>query len=184
MWAGGSVHPGGVLGRIPEGWIGLVGIRYHRLLLPTPRHTRSSLDAPTLTYTADAIPIAAVSIPKGTSPGTLSPRIRSVSETGLSTRGVGVYPFGLRVGFRPSSPLRPFIAGHSGLLYLFDPLPDARGQKTNFAAGVGGGIRISFPRGFTLTLGYRYHHLSNGFRGSINPGLDANVLYVGLGRPP
>jgi opacity protein-like surface antigen len=67
------------------------------------------------------------------------------------------------------------------MFYFFDPVPDARGQNTHFAAAVGVGFRVRLSRRWALTLGYRYHHLSNGFRGSINPGLDANLLHFGLG---
>jgi opacity protein-like surface antigen len=183
VWGGGSVHPGGVLGKIPEGWVGLLGIRYHRLLLPRTA-LRADREAPTLTYTADVVPLASVSIPKGVASGTPVSTIQSVRETGLSTYGVGAYPIGLRVGVRPTAALQPFLAGHTGFLYLFDPMPDERGQQLNFAAGVGAGVRVALSPNMTLTLGYRYHHLSNGFRGSINPGLDANLLYVGLGVAP
>jgi opacity protein-like surface antigen len=181
VWAAGSVHPGGVLGTLQDGWFGLVGVRYHRLLLPVRRPNVPPADGPTLTYTADAIPVARVRVPKGTPPNTHASSIRSVTEEGLSTYGFGLYPLGLRVGFRPSSALRPFVAGHTGLFYLFDAMPDERGRHTNFAVGIGGGVEISLGRRATLTLGYRYHHLSNGFRGRINPGLDANLLYVDLG---
>jgi hypothetical protein len=181
-WGAGSVYSGGVLGKIPAGWLGLVGLRYHRLLIPAESAALATHEAATLAYTADLVPVAAVSIPKGTAPGSLSFAIQSVEEVGLSTYGMGVYPMGLRVGFRPSATVRPFVEGHTGFFYLFDPIPDERGRRLNFAAGVGGGVQISLTRHTILTLGYRYHHLSNGFRGSINPGLDANLLYVGLGR--
>ena len=184
VWGAGSVHPGSVLGKISEGWVGLLGIRYHRRLLPRDAPPRPAREGPTLTYTADVVPLAIVSIPKGTGPGTSTSTIRSVKEAGLSTHGVGAYPIGLRVGFRSSANLRPFLAGHTGLLYLFAPLPDVRGRQMNFAVGVGAGVRIALVPHVILTLGYRYHHLSNGFRGSINPGLDANLLHLGLGVAP
>ena len=184
VWAAGSVHPGGILGTLRDGWLGLVGLRYHRLLVPGRRARLATHDAATLTYTADLVPLARVTIPEGTPPAARSPGVRSVTESGLQTWGMGVYPLGLRIGFRPSSPLRPFVAGHTGLVHLFDAMPDERGRRLNFAVGVGAGVEIVLPRHTTLTLGYRYHHLSNGFRGRINPGLDANLLYVGVGMAP
>ncbi len=184
VWGAGSVTAGSILGQISEGWVGLLGLRYHRLLIPTANEDLDRHNTATLTYTADLVPLAAVSIPKGTLPDSPSSAIQSVTEIGLSTYGMAVYPIGLRVGFRPSAPLRPFVAGHTGFFYLFDPVPDERGRQLNFAAGVGGGVTISLAPRTTLTLGYRYHHLSNGFRGSINPGLDANLLYVGIGLSP
>lgn len=184
VWGAGSVYPGGVLGTLQNGWLGLVGLRYHRLLIPGPRARIAAHDAATLTYTADLVPLARVTVPDGTPPAARSLGIRSVTEAGLDTWGVGVYPLGLRVGFRPARSLRPFVAGHTGLFHLFDAMPDERGRRLNFAVGVGAGVEISLPRHTILTLGYRYHHLSNGFRGRINPGLDANLLYVGVGVAP
>ena len=184
LWAAGSVYPGGVLGSLQHGWFGLVGLRYHRLLIPNQRRALATHDAATLTYTADLIPLAQVTLSERTPPMTQSLRTRSVTERAFRTWGLGVYPLGLRVGFRPTKKLRPFISGHTGLLYLFDALPDERGRRLNFAVGVGVGVEIAITSGTTVTLGYRYHHLSNGFRGRINPGFDANLLYVGIGRAP
>jgi opacity protein-like surface antigen len=178
------VRTGGILGTISEGWVGLVGLRYHHLLIPSQRSAPPTHDGVTLTYTADLVPFASVRIPKGTPPATHATGIRSIAEHGLSTRGIGLYPLGLRVGASRSGVLRPFIAGHTGIFYLFDELPDERGRHTNFAVGVGVGMELSLTQRATLTLGYRYHHLSNGFRGRINPGLDANLLYIGVGTTP
>ena len=184
VWVAGSVYSGGVLGSLQDGWFGLVGIRYHRLLIPNRRKDRAPHDAATLTYTADLIPLARITVPKGTPPMARSLRTRSVTERGLQTWGLGIYPLGLRVGFRPSKEVRPFISGHTGLFHLFDAMPDERGRRLNFAVGVGVGLEFELTRRTTVTLGYRYHHLSNGFRGRINPGFDANLLYVSIGQAP
>ncbi|PSQ90357.1 MAG: hypothetical protein BRD30_04825 [Bacteroidetes bacterium QH_2_63_10] len=183
VWGAASVRPGEVLGKIPQNQLDLLGLRFQRRLLPRGTAPRPQPDGPTLTYTADLVPFAAISIPQGTDPGG-APAIQSVEETGLNTWGFGIYPIGLRVSFRPSTTVRPFVAGHTGFFYFSEPIPDVRGRQTNFAAGIGGGVHIPLPRRTTLTLGYRYHHLSNGFRGSINPGLDANLLYLGLTLAP
>lgn len=183
VWGAASFSSGRVLGKIPDGRLDLIGIRFHRRLIPRGMERLAEHEAPTLTYTADLIPFAAVSIPKGTAPGGVS-ATQSVKETGLDVWGFGLYPLGFQVRFRPSATLRPFIAGHTGLFYFAEPVPDERGRQTNFAAGLGGGIQITVSRRTTLMLGYRYHHLSNGFRGSINPGLDANLLYVGFSLAP
>lgn len=181
VWYGHSTYPGVIIGTNSDSRLGVFGIRYHRLLVPIPDQRQSPASGPTLTYTADLVPLATVHIPPGASPQPVFaedlPR-----KTTASTHGVGIYPVGLRLGFQPSSRIRPFLAGHSGMLYFFDPMPDARGKRLNFAVGVGVGLRASLTPKTILSVGYRFHHLSNGFRGSINPGLDANMLYVGVGR--
>ena len=180
LWASHSVAPGTVLGKIPDGRLRMLGLRYHYRLVPTPVQTQNGYDAPTLTYTADLV-WAGLHIPQNAAPG---PYFSGGFGTGtaLTTTGAGIYPMGLRLLFSSSGPLRPFLAGHTGLLYFSGPVPDERGRHLNFAAALGGGLSVSLSARLSLTVGYRYHHLSNGFRGSINPGFDANVLYLGLDR--
>jgi opacity protein-like surface antigen len=66
------------------------------------------------------------------------------------------------------------------MLYFGAAVPDERGRRLNFAVGIGAGLQVLLLSGLSVTAGYRYHHLSNGFRGSINPGLDANLLFLGV----
>jgi hypothetical protein len=50
----------------------------------------------------------------------------------------------------------------------------------NYTFDVRAGVRWVLGAHRVLTVGYRFHHLSNGFRGEINPGFDANIFYIGL----
>jgi opacity protein-like surface antigen len=63
---------------------------------------------------------------------------------------------------------------------LGQPIPSERGTQFNFVFDVGAGFRIVLTPNLLLSAGYRYHHLSNGFRGQVNPGVDANLLYLGV----
>jgi hypothetical protein len=179
-WGARTFSGGAVLGSLPGGRLDLLGLRYARRLIPTGEQAASRFDGPSLTYTADLIPVARLHIPQDATPDLFfladNPEGRA-----LSTTGVGAYPLGLRVTFRFRERVRPFIAGHTGGLYFSDPMPDPRGRRLNFAVGIGAGVRVALLHRLSLTLGYRYHHLSNGFRGSINPGLDANLLYLLVG---
>jgi len=31
-----------------------------------------------------------------------------------------------------------------------------------------------------VTVGYKYQHISNGYRSNINPGVDAQMIFVGF----
>jgi opacity protein-like surface antigen len=176
-WVARTVSPGSILGALPDGRLDLLGLRYARRLIPTARRPPTSFDGPTLTYTADLIPVARLHVPAGAMPNLLY-LADDGQPTALSTYGLGAYPLGVQVTFRFREGVRPFVAGHTGGLYFLESVPDPRGQHFNFAAGIGAGVELALPRGTSVTLGYRYHHLSNGFRGSINPGLDANLLYL------
>ncbi|PSQ95105.1 MAG: hypothetical protein BRD55_11305 [Bacteroidetes bacterium SW_9_63_38] len=180
IWGAHSVSGGSILGKIPDIRLRMLGLRYHYLLIPANRAALDSHDAPTLTYTADFLPAVGLHIPRDAALGAVFPN-GPQSRTALTTSGVGLYPMGLRVHFSTTARVHPFVDGHTGFLYFFDPVPDARGRAFNFAAALGGGVSVTLSGRWYLALGYRYHHLSNGFRGSINPGLDANLLYLGLG---
>jgi len=53
------------------------------------------------------------------------------------------------------------------------------GTQFNFTADLGGGLEFKLKNGRTLLVGYKYYHISNGFRGIANPGYDNNLIYVG-----
>lgn len=181
LWYGHSTYPGAIIGDNSENQLELVGVRYHRLLIPTADQPPPSHTGPSLTYTADLVPLASARIAPDASPiPYFTPGLPR--ENNLTVHGIGVYPIGLRVKFGSSGRIHPFLAGHTGVLYFFEPLPDVRGKRLNFAFGVGAGLQTSLTSRTSLTVGYRFHHLSNGFRGSINPGFDANMLYLGVGR--
>jgi len=65
-------------------------------------------------------------------------------------------------------------------VYVGQPIPSERGAQVNFTFNVGAGVRVVLTPDLLLSAGYRYHHLSNGFRGQINPGVDANLLYFSV----
>lgn len=180
LWYGGSVGTGAVLGEIEKGRMQLLGIRYHHLLLPAADRDRASYEAPRLTYTADLIPLTQLHIPKKGAPGAF---FSGGADSGvpLTTYGMGGYPLGLHLQLQNAGRVHPFFTGHTGLLYFRDRVPDERGRRLNFAVAFGGGVHIPLRSRLSLRLEYRYHHLSNGFRGSINPGFDVNVLYFGVG---
>jgi opacity protein-like surface antigen len=174
---GGAAATGGFIGNVRRSRYGILGVRYHKRLYPSAS-TADSLRNTTLTYTADVLPLVYVSVPEGTVPKNVFSS-RAGYTSGVTTRGLGASPVGLRVNFRATTPVQPFVAGSAGILYFSDRVPDPRGKHTNFTVDFGGGVQFILTSGFTLTLGYRYHHLSNGFRGEINPGIDAHLLYLG-----
>jgi len=161
-----------------------MGLRYHRLLIPSTSETRTN--GPTLTYMLDVFPAFLLSIPPGTVsappesgvPSTDSEA--SVYRKGLDTYGVGANPVGLRITYRVAKRVQPFIAGSTGLVYFLQSVPNERGKHLHFMFDVGVGVQVVLTPDLILTAGYRYYHLSNGFRGQINPGIDENLLHLGV----
>ncbi len=156
----------------------MLGLRYERLLVPAPSNPTPS--GPTLTYTADVFPVLLLSIPQDAITVPPLNETSTVRRRGLNTFGLGISPAGLRVTFRAAKRVRPFLMGSTGLAYFFQSVPGVWGKHLNFMFDVGAGAQVVLTPHVLLTAGYRYHHLSNGFRGRINPGIDGNLLYIGV----
>lgn len=97
-----------------------------------------------------------------------------------SLSGFGVSPLGLRLNFRESQTVQPFLGTAAGFLYLDGPFPDERGKKFNYTFRTGAGIEFLIHRGSSISIGYTYMHLSNGDSGEINPGIDSGFIFASL----
>jgi hypothetical protein len=96
--------------------------------------------------------------------------------------GAGISPFGFKLRIGSSPRIRFFGASSVGGLWFTRnvPVPDAR--RFNFTFEYGGGIEAGGARQRTITIGYKFHHLSNANSAAFNPGLDSDVLYIGVSR--
>lgn len=97
-----------------------------------------------------------------------------------SLSGFGLSPLGLRLNFRESQTVQPFLGTAVGFLYLDGPFPDERGKKFNYTFRTGAGIEFLINRGSSISIGYTYMHLSNGDSGEINPGIDSGFIFASL----
>jgi hypothetical protein len=166
IWGGGSLFSSTVIGTTEDTRLGILGLRYSRTLVDR--------EPVAFKYTFDAIPVLVMSYPRFEFfPGGVVRRTRN------SAYGLGLTPIGFQLNFRARKRLQPFIGISGGFIYFPSPVPDARGKSFNFTADLGGGIQLINTRGRALTIGYKYHHLSNGYRGEINPGFDSNIFYFG-----
>ena len=166
VWGGGSFSAPTLIGTTERVRLGLVAFRYARVL------ARGENLA--LKYTLDAVPVASMSFPsfETTAAGT-----RGVRKT---ITGAGLSPVGFQLNFRRRERVQPFAQGSGGFLYFGERVPDARGAQFNFTADFGGGVQWKTGARRAWTLGYRYHHVSNGYRADVNPGFDSNLFYVGF----
>lgn len=97
-----------------------------------------------------------------------------------SLSGFGMSPVGMRINFRQSHGLQPFLGATGGFIYLNGPFPDERGEKFNFTLRGGFGLELIIGQASSLSLGYNYMHLSNGNNGEVNPGVDSGFLFASL----
>jgi hypothetical protein len=166
VWGGGSFTGPTAIGTTERVRLGLVAFRYARVL------ARGENMA--LKYTLDAVPVAAMSFPsfEATAGGT-----REVRKT---ITGAGLSPVGFQVNFRRRERVQPFAQVSGGFLYFGERVPDVRGAQFNFTGDFGGGVQWKTGARRAWTAGYRYHHVSNGYRADVNPGFDSNLFYVGF----
>jgi Lipid A 3-O-deacylase (PagL) len=129
-----------------------------------------------LQYTLDAIPVAVATgdIVASTTAGTVTTFRRETAY------GAGVTPLGLQLDFSNRSHIKPFMHVNGGLL-IFNksvPLPDA--GKFAYVGEAGGGLRIFTSERRAVSLGVRFHHISNGDRQGANRGLNQFLVYMGF----
>ena len=96
----------------------------------------------------------------------------------LIVRGKGAVPLGIEVRFRPGRRVEPTVAISGGFAY-FDGNVPREGRKFNFSADSGVGLQFNLGPSIGFQIGYRYHHLSNGYRSSVNPGFDSHLVTFG-----
>jgi hypothetical protein len=176
LWMGGAIQTGGLIGKIDDVRLGLLALRYERTFVPA----RAPPTAIALSYTADVVPVASLTVPAEARPRVRSSTGRILQLPALRTRGLGIAPFGLRLRFWPDARVQPFVSGSAGFLYFDTSIPDGRGKQFNFTADAGVGVEVRLAGPVFLTTGYRYHHLSNGYRGEVNPGIDSHLFTAGL----
>jgi hypothetical protein len=171
VWGGGSFSSPTIIGKTEETRLAILGLRYARVL--------ARGDNLALKYTIDALPVAFLSYPTielvETPPAGTTARKQRRTIT-----GAGLSPVGFQLNFRRRERMQPFAQASGGFLYFGERVPDERGAQFNFTADFGGGVQWKTGARRAWTVGYRYQHISNGYRADVNPGFDSNLFYVGF----
>lgn len=172
VWGGGSFSSPTLIGKTEETRFGLVAFRYARVL--------ARGDNLVLKYTLDAVPAAVLSFPVTELVEAPPPFAVVARKERRNITGAGLSPVGFQLNFRRRERVQPFAQGSGGFLYFGERVPDARGAQFNFTADFGGGVQWKTGARRAWTAGYRYHHVSNGYRADVNPGFDSNLFYLGF----
>lgn len=146
----------------------LAAFRYGRTL--------AANDHLALQYTLDAIPVAVAS-------GVIVARstVGGVTTFQRETAyGVGLTPAALQLDFANRSKVHPFIHVNGGFLVFNKSMPIEDSGKFAFVGEAGGGVRVFTSERRAITLGVRFHHISNGNRSGANRGLNQFVIYAGF----
>jgi hypothetical protein len=98
------------------------------------------------------------------------------------TYGSGISPVGFRSNFFSASRVQPFLSTDGGFIYFIDRVLSPQGSQFMYTVDFGGGLQIFRKQRQSVTIGYRYQHLSNANISHHNPGTDTNVFYVAVSR--
>ena len=169
IWGGGSFGSPTLIGTTRDTRLAIFALRYARVL--------ARGESLAFKYTLDAVPVARLSFPvfeQAATPGAVAfERRKTITAAGLS-------PVGFQLNFRRRERVQPFLQTSGGFLYFGERIPDERGARFNFTGDFGGGVQWKTGARRAWTVGYRYQHVSNGYRADVNPGFDSNLFYVGF----
>jgi hypothetical protein len=147
----------------------IAALRYGRTL--------AANDSLALQYTLDVVPLAVAT-------GTIVSRTTSPAGVDIFRRetayGAGFTPLGLQLDFANGSKVHPFAHVNGGFLYFNKSVPIEDAGRFAWVGEAGGGLRIFTSERRAVSLGVRFHHISNGDRQGSNRGLNQFVIYAGF----
>jgi hypothetical protein len=158
------------LGTTPNARFGNIGLRYGRVL--------AASKTVAFEWTIDAVPLSILSndritvVPSGTG--------FTIAQTRKSVYGWGAAPVGLKFNFRRNRRVQPFGQATGGFLYFNEQVPVAGAARFNFTFDFSGGVQIVNRNRHAFSIGYKYGHISNGYRATYNPGVDLQMVFVGF----
>ncbi|MDX1671637.1 MAG: acyloxyacyl hydrolase [Balneolaceae bacterium] len=161
IWAGYSFNSATIIGETANASLGMLGINYNRRIFEFRKIA--------FEYSADLNFFANYDYPEFNQENS-----RNILQ------GLGFSPVGFQLNFDDARKVYPYFRSSGGLMVMEAPFPDNRGTKLNFTFELGAGLEFAIMKHTHLFLGYKYHHLSNGETGQINPGVDSNLFYGGL----
>lgn len=147
----------------------IAALRYGRTL--------AASDSLALQYTLDVVPLAVAT-------GTIVSRTTSPAGVDTFRRetayGAGFTPLGLQLDFANGSKVHPFAHVNGGFLYFNKSVPIEDAGRFAWVGEAGGGLRIFTSERRAVSVGVRFHHISNGDRQGSNRGLNQFVIYAGF----
>jgi len=163
-----------LIGTTTNRQIGVIALRYSRTIFDRRNVA--------LLYTLDIVPLTLVRQPSYVACGGGGPYAGYCASGRESVYGGGINPIGLKLNFRRTHALQPFLASTAGFVASVRPVPVdiPGGTQFNFTFDFQTGVQLfNSNRTRAWTFGFKYAHISNAYRHSFNPGVDANELFIG-----
>jgi hypothetical protein len=177
VWAAYSANSPDVYTSQGHTQFGVAAFRYGRLLHESPSYT--------VEYTVDVEP---VEMSRANVYQSCMLFFHGVVQSGFCASGKqwiyagGLSPFGFKFNFRPKRQWQPFAAFSGGFVMSQKPIPEdiPKATRFNFTGDIQVGMEhFNRQRTRAWIFSYKLQHISNGFRSSVNPGVDLNMLAVG-----
>ncbi len=165
FWAGYSPDNPRIIGKTGNRPFYELNLQYARVL-----YTR---DTWALKYTAELIPVAFIYQPRQGGVRVDLPNSRR------TIYGSGLSPVGFQLNFRRGHALQPYVNATAGVIYFTEQAPVSHSSQFNFILGLGAGVQIWRQADQSVSIGYKFQHISNGYTASLNPGVDSNLFYLG-----
>ncbi|MGB6387264.1 MAG: acyloxyacyl hydrolase [Terriglobales bacterium] len=166
IWAGYSPFSFKLKGVTEDRELFLLNLQYATRLFAT-----SPL---TVKYTAEIVPVALEIQPRQ---AYIINGKQLVNPAG-AIYGAGASPVGFQANVGQKR-IQPFANGSVGFLYFSQQVPVIGSSQFNYTITIGFGAQFFQKSGRSLTLGWKYHHLSNNYQAMLNPGIDSSVFYIG-----
>lgn len=156
---------------------GVAALRYGRLLHESPSYS--------VEYTVDVEP---VEMSRAYVYRSCMLLYHGVVQPGFCATGKqwiyagGLSPFGFKFNFRPQHQWQPFAAFSGGFVMSQKAIPEdiPKATRFNFTGDIQLGMEhFNRTRTRAWIFSYKLQHISNGFRSSVNPGVDLDMLTVG-----
>ena len=172
FWAGYSPNNPTLIGITTDRPFFELNFQYARVLV--------ARDNWALKYMVEMVPVAIISQPRQVNvvQGNLVVQV-DAAGTKRAIYGGGASPIGLQVNFRRHRMFQPYINGTAGVLYFAEQVPVSGSSQFNFGVGWGAGVQIWHRENQSVSIGYKFHHISNANSADRNPGADSNLLYAG-----
>ena len=170
IWGGISFDATTLIGKTPDARFGNIGLRYGRVL--------KTSKTVAFEWTIDVIPVAILSNNRFTVVPSGSGFV--ITQARKSVYGWGAAPIGLKFNFRRNRRVQPFGQATGGFIYFNEQVPLAGAARFNFTYDFSGGVQIVNSNRRAFTIGYKYQHISNGYRATFNPGVDVQMIFAGF----
>lgn len=167
MWTGYSPFSFKLKGVTEDRKLFLLNLQYARTLFATKPLT--------LKYTAEIVPVALEIQPTQV----YLINGRALVNPAGTIYAAGASPIGFQGNFGRKS-IQPFMNGSVGFLYFNQQVPIIGSSQFNYTITIGVGAQFFRRSGRSFTLGWKYHHLSNNYQATLNPGIDSSVFYAGF----